>query len=128
MNTPVSYAIAKLLKEKGFNEPCTTIVTKENKYHLVSGTEKAFINGISFTIAKNKGLPDHICSAPTIADVVMWLYEKHGIWISVLSTLDLSMFWFAITIKGNKNRTNQNFNSPQEAYEAAFEYALNKLI
>jgi hypothetical protein len=139
MNTPVSYAIAKLLKEKGFNEPCTTIVTKENKYHLVSGTEKAFINGISFTIAKNKGLPDHICSAPTIADVVMWLYEKHGIWISVSITIQKEYYYQCIDITGKKDSTKNNYpsrickpgnyyNSPTEAYEAAFEYALNKLI
>ena len=25
-----------------------------------------------------------MCSAPTITDVVMWIYEKHDIWIEVI--------------------------------------------
>ena len=44
---------------------------------------------VNFEIAKllkEKGfrlLPDFKSSYPTIAEVVMWLYEKHGVWISV---------------------------------------------
>ena len=138
MNTPVNYPIAKLLKEKEFNEPSSVIVTNKNKHHLVSGTEHTLINGMVFTTAKNKGLPDHICSAPTISDVVMWLYEKYGIWIQVCISrygkfycnifkkeltkcLDIPISW-ETQVQLN------DFNSQTEAYEVAFEYTLNKWI
>ena len=127
MNTPVSFEIAKLLKEKGFNEPCIAIVTKENKHHLVSGTEHTLINGIVFTTAKNKGLPDHIYSAPTIADVVCWIYEKHKIWISVDPHNDTDTWFY--TISHNKSEiVFGNYNGPIEAYDAAIEHILNEMI
>lgn len=61
---------------------------------------------------------------PTITEVVMWLYEKHGIWISV----EQNSF-----IGGGKSSFISNvkraeYNSPTEAYEAAIEYCLTKLI
>lgn len=78
--------------------------------------------------------------APTITDVIMWLYEKHGIWICVY-TMDK---WlpngndreqlFDYGIKQMKrglidiSKKPEEFNSPKEAYEAAIEYVLNNLI
>lgn len=136
MNTPVNFEIAKLLKEKGFEEPCTVIVTKGNKYHLVSGTEHTLINGMVFTTTKNKGLPEHIYSAPTIAEVIMWLYEKRRIWIRVTPipySNNLTHWrWEHMPVKyAERNmgwKKQQDYLSPTEAYESAIEYALNKLI
>ncbi len=86
--------------------------------------------------------------SPTISDVVMWLYEKHGIWIEV-SKLDgyQNLFFYTITGSNGFNYghkitviewdddkcdemgyTNKYKNSPTEAYEAAIEYTLNNLI
>ena len=75
-------------------------------------------------------------SAPTIADVVMWLYEKHNIWIMVNNwyehvldnddnILDKTHL-FAWFITGEAEE--RTFKSPTEAYEAAIEYTLTKLI
>ena len=67
MTETVHYNIAKLLAEKGFPqnnidyETISTIGKDEND---------DFIFGSTY-------------SCPTIAQVIMWLYEKHGIWISV---------------------------------------------
>jgi hypothetical protein len=84
-----------------------------------------------------------------IADVVMWLYEKHGIWINVCPTIieynyrkDSIGFIYHITkletylnygkMYGSEDvgifQNSYYFNSPTEAYESAIEYALNNLI
>lgn len=78
---------------------------------------------------------------PTIAEVVMWLYEKYNIWVKVdCASKD---FWYPSIINienGNfkvhpsyvsENFIKQNnrmFNSPTEAYEEGIKYTLNNLI
>ena len=59
-------------------------------------------------------LPNKTVNAPTIAEVVMWLYEKHGIWISVEATDDFTMFCFRIR-KKEISRLSFNYNSLTEA-------------
>ncbi len=64
MNTPVSFELAKLLKEKGFDL---------NHEYMV------------FTFSETEKYPEgELFLKPTIAEVVMWLYEKHEIWIGVI--------------------------------------------
>jgi len=66
---------------------------------------------------------------PTISDVVMWLYEKHGIWVHSEICFDGKGFIPKITeVVENQYPYNTQFNSPTEAYEAAIEYTLNNLI
>lgn len=106
MTTPVSFEIAKLLKEKGY-----------------------------------RILPDFKSSYPTIAEVVMWLYEKYGIWVQGPFPLNNGKWeWVVFFLKepldgsdGFKNRMSildekPYYNTPTEAYEAAIEYVLKNLI
>jgi hypothetical protein len=79
---------------------------------------------------------------PTIAEVVMWLYEKHGIWVSVHeeNCRGYVGFDFNIVFVGDHEITVTQqeiqykllgetvFNSPTEAYEAGIEYVLNNLL
>ena len=67
---------------------------------------------------------------PTIADVVMWLYEKYEIWISVQPNEPyVDDDWCFTIFKNLKNNISlEGYNSPTEAYEAAIEYALKKSI
>ena len=70
--------------------------------------------------------------SPTIAEVVMWLYEKHGIWVAVsyeINDLDQTE-WFWSTVKNGEEIASQylGFNTPTEAYEAAITYTLKNLI
>lgn len=107
MNNPVSFELAKLLEEKGFDEPCPNLYYQPER-----------------------------CKKPTIGDVVMWLYEKHNIWIMVNNwkehVLDdddnilekTHLFTWFITGEAEE----RTFNSPIEAYEAGIEYILTKLI
>ena len=153
MTTPVNFELAKLLKEKSFNIPTrnyyehalTSKKDKEtNDYKGAFGWKKGetnlhsgyFINRGKDSDFSNKNW--FMCSAPTISEVVMWLYEKHGIWVNVNVTR-YGKFWCNIIVKESckdlKNPftwefTNQlnDFNSPTEAYQSAIEYVLKNLI
>ena len=109
MNQQVKFEIAKLLKEKGFDFP-----------------RKASQN-------------DYQGEYPTIAEVVMWLYEKHGIWIWIacreFEDGGIGFIPNGRTIPFKKKNgvvvdiiPYMVKTSPTEAYEAAIEHILNKLI
>ena len=131
MNTPVNFEIAKLLKEKGFNEMCRQFWgydSTEEENILIGENSPTFINN-----RRNDDI-----AAPTIAEVVMWLYEKHGLWISVGIDTIFNKGKFCILLYKNRGLSLEHFpiendkfspyNSPKEAYEAAIEYTLTKLI
>ena len=67
-----------------------------------------------------------------IMQIIMWLYEKHGIWIEVRFLESFKTFYFELininNLKGMTSKGENHFNSPTEAYEAAIEYTLNNLI
>ena len=143
MNTPVSFELAKLLKEKGYDlsterfypkPKCKLFGIDEHGrlYPIVNKTQTYFKGKAA--VLKEENYYD----APTITDVVTWLYEKHGIWI-VVNITRYGKFWCNVILKEeckdlknpfNWEFVNQiiDFNSPTEAYEAAIEYALNNLI
>lgn len=100
MNKEVKFEIIKLLKEKSFDFP-----------------KKASQN-------------DYQGEPPTIAEVVMWLYEKHGVWIYVQRDWDVGKcLGFEGIIDGNDGIINtKTFNSPTEAYEDAIKYTLENII
>ena len=122
MNTPLSFPLAKLLKEKGFDDYCDKKYIAQCLWQNPYNREKYRNTEI------HKNSSD--VSAPTIAEVVMWLYEKHEIWIY---TRPFSSGYFHGYIVDNSGEmkeaiNNVNFNSPKEACEAAIEYVLKNLI
>lgn len=118
MNTPIKFEIAKLLKEKGFDLPM-------EKYYVDKNTcVNSLPAKIDGTYPTNNDLIMDWCSAPTIAEVVMWLYEKHEIWIEVSADNDCEKFQYVISDECSE----YNCKSPTEAYEAAIEYTLKNLI
>ena len=142
MIEPVKFETAKLLKEKGFDE---------KPLHIKLNTE--YIEGYDWDIEDEEDslkvrefqFKDAICShlylRPTIGQVVMWLYEKHGIWIQGPFPYNNSKWgWVIFLLKeplegadGYKNVMSLHhepykFNSPTEAYEKAIEYVLSNLI
>lgn len=118
MNTPISFSNAKLIREK-------------------AGTELFSGNMAGFTMNKPE-----VINLPTIAEVVMWLYEKYGVWIYPLPIDDNMKLWQSRIIKGEPfNKLSNTLKiishgeisyrsmySPTEAYEAAIEYTLKNLI
>jgi len=137
MNTPVSFELAKLLKEKGF-KPTKLFGYISKFYNPNTKTLLAFGRTGKTDLTK-------AYYAPTIVDVVMWLYEKHGIWVSVdwMKRIKPYNSGFYCHLRGTNKSLNRDnfivindtlnpgyevFNSPTEAYEDAIEYILNNLI
>ena len=69
MNTHVSFEIAKLLREKRFNLSVSKRYNSNGKLSRYT----------QFPENYNTGVWSSECSAPTIADVVKWLYDKYKI-------------------------------------------------
>lgn len=120
MNTPISFEISKVLKEKGFDNPTL------QWYHR--DTKKLNTNDLMFSMNK---LTDNY-SAPTIVEVVIWLYEKHGIWVCIDKAEDFNWRKFSIRklndIGYERIGFGSDFKSPKEAYKAGIEYTLKNLI
>ena len=145
MNTPVNFEIAKLLKEKGFesmSEPESYYCAKDlGEYYwqkmggLIVGWEH-----LDETCSPNHGVPnDQLVLAPTIAEVIMWLYEKHGVWISVgVDSLfykgkhHLLIYYknrgYGLELSPIENSLHGPYESPTEAYSAGIQYTLKNLI
>lgn len=147
MNTHVDFEIAKLLKEKGFDIPVLSYYDGDRfclNYSIInqyiqeyiedkgdcliipytSGEGSLYLETINFN-----GWGVNNYSAPTIAEVVMWLYEKHGIWISV--NYKLGHFVPTISkgdLKSIKIKDWNLFPSIGEAYLEAIKYCLTNLV
>ena len=150
MITPVDYKTAVLLKEKGFDLPCRGRIHGSH-FHLIKNNEipknvstysnEPFAPIIDWNNAV--GEVNVYLSLPTIAETIMWIYDKHQLWVEV-SLIDNSRhFYFDYTIITSKDRDfndedcfdsakkiydKDKHNSPTEAYMAAINYVLNKLI
>jgi hypothetical protein len=117
----VSFEIAKLLKEKGFDEPTTgTYYNGTFEHHNANRWNSKFIIPIS---------------APTLQMVMKWLREVHGLFISIGND-DLDYNWQIFDIK---NRTKDldptcltesyaGYIKYEQAAEAAIKYCLENLI
>lgn len=118
MNTHVNFETAKLLKEKGFIQGFDS---NQNFYYPLTKELTENHRGDNYP-------------APTISEVVMWLYEKHDIWIDVSlnqfsKPKDLQwMYSIVFTQRCTYSHSPKSYNSPTEAYEAAILYTLNNLI
>lgn len=112
---PVDYPTAKILEDKGYDK------ISQNFWHF---------NGSDCIEMPNKNSENFGFSAPTIGEVLEWLYENYGIWISVSHKRHSENKHFAYNIKqANGIETYLwEFNSPTEAYLVAIEYCLTNLI
>ena len=143
MNTPVSFPVAKLLKEKGFDKYCHSGYTEKGNIYLHQGGQLPVKNGRGYYEGRSYNGGEFYCSAPTIADVVMWLYEKHGVWIYAECDVNGNFYpkiyfskeenWLNLELRSKMNEGNRvicrkEYKSPTEAYEAAITYTLNTLI
>lgn len=143
LNKVVEFSIAKSLKEKGFDIPTKKYYEyalkskkdKEDGYSGSFGWKKDELN-LQSDYFQNNSKSDftsemwYMCSAPTITEVIMWLYEKHGIWISVDYMDDVALFGGIVTTIKNNTQIYEKyfFLSPTEAYESGINYVLNNLI
>lgn len=135
MNNPVSFEISKLLKEKGFDEPCSHAYKEVESPILYMHQDKKYNNSFKKewqnTVRKNSHMDNAVInrySAPTIAEVVCWIYSKYNIWIQV-SILKDDEWYYSIRRKENNWEiefpTKEKFSSIEKAYEKGIEIVLN---
>lgn len=117
MNTPVKFEIAKLLKEKGFDNESA---------HYYNEKGEMLFDAYYPSLQPTK--PDVYYDNPTIADVVMWLYDEHGIWIKIGFSGDETCYLMITNKTGDIRWNEKGCSSPTEAYEAAIFYVLSNLI
>lgn len=122
----VSFETAKLLKEKGFNEPC-----RGNYYWDFDDKDNSIVAFGEWTAQAYKNdFEDEvfICSAPTLQMAMKWLREVHHIFIRVIQS---HIEYCACEIYYNRvshYEFRESFNSYEEACEAAIKYSLKNLI
>lgn len=115
MNTPVSFPLAKLIKEKGFDKPTPSFYFKNGEI------------GYGQLYNWNGSHNSTDISRPTISDVIMWIYEKHEIWISVDPENETNT-WFHTITHGKSTTVFGDYSSLTEAYEAGIEDVLINMI
>ena len=123
MNTPVNFELAKLLKEKGWDKPTDSRWFYDTEYFTYRFSSEG---ATKWTPKEENSYP-----APTIAEVVMWLYEKHQIYVFADPVYDFSSWTPRIYKKGSNNdlfKGVYEYSDMNTAYEAAIEYTLTKIL
>lgn len=117
----VTFDQSKKLKIKGFNEECSSLYNEQGE----PSSTKMGMNGLPNNYTGFYAKPEQW-------QVVEWLLEEYGIYISVdmLHDEGETGFWYYIRQKKDDDEAvcSKEYPSPQEAYSAAFDYVLNNLI
>ena len=125
----VSFEIAKLLKEKGFDEPCDFIYDGDKLEWIFY--KFIFMNGI---LTNSKFDDDKIVSAPTLQMAMKWLREKYKIFIEVSVSVDTDkVYHYSFCILNEicrylKRGDKVFYRTYEEAVEKAIKYCLTNLI
>ena len=121
-----SFEVAKLLKEKGFNESC--------RYYYVNNGNLMFTEEYLHNSEIKYGTYSScVCTAPTQQMAMAWLREIHNIHIDICSIWDV-IHWlyqvFVITPRTARNSYVDKilYTSYEQAVEAGIKYCLENLI
>jgi hypothetical protein len=119
----VSFEIAKLLKEKEFNEICSQYYSSDGRFNM--------------GVYSNYNIDDDRFSAPTIQMAMKWLRDAHNLFIFPFPQMNTNKFWSEIyQLSDNQEWVNLycesidllDYSSHEEACEAAIKYCLENLI
>jgi hypothetical protein len=123
--TYVTFEQAKWLKEKGFDEVCNAYFNLDKEIVRFEDSH--------FSPSCNSDMHPYTYGEITLPEqwqVCEWLRVNHGIWIYILPYSTLFRPYVEEII--DKDRFGKweghKYNSPQEAYSAAFNYILKELI
>ena len=130
----VSFEIAKLLKEKGFDEHCFCInyPLPEGEHHniilpnLLNNSMIPFTDEYKFCRYK-----EDFITIPTLQMTMKWLREVHNLYIDIRININNSLHSFriySVGISGARAFTEYRIKSYEEACEAAIKYCLKNLI
>ena len=123
----VSFEVAKLLRDKGFNEPCYGC------YFAISDFPRFFV-GTKHCIW-NKHKDNAYYSAPTLQMAMKWLVREHRLYVNVAPSVKDCHWtekWHSYVEELNKRYPSGGFigtfNSHEQACEEAIKYCLKHLI
>ena len=117
-----NFEIAKLLKKKGFNEPCLYNYWDDDNLMMSA-------SGLPTT---NDSYIGNRCSAPTLQMAMKWLRAEHNIFFNInYFHLDVGNKWLCLTIwlpyKNGCELSIEGFDI-ETVYEDAIKYCLENLI
>jgi len=119
----VSFETAKLLKEKGFDEPVLFTIDREGF--------QQYPKNLEFEYLHNSEVSADEYACPTLQLAMKWLREVHNIDIIITSSKDESYnkrkYTYVIVSKRFTGTDNVKRNY-EEACEAAIKYCLENLI
>ena len=115
----VSYEVAKLLKEKGFEGICDYAYSNKGNYFEID----------------RSNFDEVYCLRPTFQMVMKWLREVHGIFIAINND-DLDFNWQCYDLINRGSNLDPNilsesyagYKTYEKAVEAALKYSLENLI
>lgn len=115
----VLHELAKLLKEKGFDEPCDIMYSEKEECYEYS----------CYTVSKNGFRNSDLCeyevAIPTLYQAAKWLRNKHLIHIVV----DFNHHgWFCRTYDIKENLCFDTMDGFVKTYEEAFEKGINEAL
>jgi hypothetical protein len=126
----VDFETAKLLRDKEFENKNPNKLRRSYYNHLgeYRGDVTEYLRAL---VRKEDTKPFESVDAPTIGQVVDWLFEEHGIWITVcVIGSDGFGYWLHNKDRERLNPGNQGgyWLLPTKAYEAAITHCLEQLI
>ena len=120
----VSYEVARLLKEKGFDEGCRS-------YYYDNGKDY----DICFRNISKRDMNEDEVLRPTLQMAMQWLREEHNRYITILTSCELDYPTFIFRIERYAKplfftdiQSNELYNSYEDAVEVAIQYCLTNLI
>ena len=119
----VSFEVAKLLKEKGFDWDCIT-------YYVDS-----YPNDVQYSMLfeNNTTWEEHCYSAPTLQMTMKWLREVYNINIDIVPIWNQKRFEYQVFVVTPENAKHcyiddNIYLAHEQAVEAAIKYCLENLI
>lgn len=125
----VSFQIAKLLKEKGFDWKCLAVYVKSEETSILHVTDTL--------LDYNDNSVKQCISCPTQQMACRWLREEKGMYISVVPDFNEygeypdDLYWFARIYdlrNGDYIHSTKLYIGSHEAFESALQYCLTNLI
>lgn len=123
----VSLEVAKLLKEKNYNIPCTSFYDSKNNKHEF----KAILENWNHRIWGDKVI-ECFTSIPTLFEVAKWLREKHNKHITVGNSA--SGYWWELSKADNGtlicdyNYKGSNDGGKYNTYEEALNEGIKEAL
>lgn len=129
----VSYEIAKLLKNKGFDEATNRYYNAQcNQIRTVSDTFMWHWNNEEFM---KRVLMEGAIAIPTLQMAMKWLREVHSLYLDIVTSFSQDGICYTFScsntmdlIQGTKGTSYHEYQTYEQACEAAIKYCLEKLI